>query len=196
MKMLRPREMNDLVRSHVAARWRPRMETQVCLPSEIILHLLHKSMAPGGEELCAPGHLFQQHAEGNWKHPKKYKTRGMIKWIRASVSNSPTEQSTQSSLGTGQLTGGWTQCPVEGPGERRGLCLNGQGRRRNIPGPWLPLGLNPAYTRAAWGPSCLSKHWFFDEFPKSGLEQLFGLNRLWSVNHCLHIARAPCKYFS
>lgn len=63
-------------------------------------------------------------------------------------------------------------------------------------GPWLLLGLNPAYTRAAWGPSCLSKHWFFDEFPKSGTEQLFGLNRLCSVNHRLHIARAPCKYFS
>lgn len=98
--------------------------------------------------------------------------------------------------------GDWTvdrrldQMPSRGPWRAERPVFQWSGKKEERSRPWLLLGLNPAYTRAARGPSCLSKHWFLDEFPKSGTEQLFGLNRLCSVNHRLHITRAPCKYFS
>ena len=44
-------------------------------------------MGPGGAELCELGHLFQHHAEGNWKRPKEYKNRWMVIWIIMSISS-------------------------------------------------------------------------------------------------------------
>lgn len=132
--------------------------------------------------------------------PETYTLFLQVQWIRHSHTGLLIKWGTKGSILTqNSLHGpawGLDSWPEPGPNalqraleswEVRVSVARGEGRMFLGPGFSLDW-IQP--TRAARGPSCLSKHWFLDGFPKPGTEQLFGLNGLCSVNYRLHITRA------